>query len=160
MSAARLAMKGIGIGRLALGVGIVAAPVPLGEVDSLHAVLWREEWMPEADPETVRQLVARRGAADRGVHPVHAGLRPFDGELALGVRGHVHLAEFVAIAVAARHHRNLDVSCGLAVEHQLEGRCIACGAPLGEVQPSTCANCGFVVQKEEKICPNCKTRLK
>ena len=31
MSAARLAMKGIGIGRLALGVGIVAAPVPLGE---------------------------------------------------------------------------------------------------------------------------------
>jgi DNA-directed RNA polymerase subunit RPC12/RpoP len=24
-------------------------------------------------------------------------------------------------------------------------RCLACGAPLGEVQPATCQNCGFVV---------------
>jgi len=37
-----------------------------------------------------------------------------------------------------------------------EPNCIACGAPLGEVQPRTCPNCGFVVNMSESICPNCK----
>lgn len=36
-----------------------------------------------------------------------------------------------------------------------EASCIACGAPLGESQPRTCARCGFVVKKEEGRCPNC-----
>ena len=36
-----------------------------------------------------------------------------------------------------------------------ESRCIACGAPLGEVQPDTCQNCGFVIKSGEKVCPNC-----
>jgi DNA-directed RNA polymerase subunit RPC12/RpoP len=40
-----------------------------------------------------------------------------------------------------------------------ESRCIACGAPLGDVQPATCQNCGFVVTKNELICPNCGRRL-
>jgi hypothetical protein len=40
-----------------------------------------------------------------------------------------------------------------------EPACIACGAPLGEVQPHTCLNCGFVVTTNEKICPNCKKPL-
>jgi len=37
-----------------------------------------------------------------------------------------------------------------------EPSCIACGAPLGEVQPRTCPNCGFVIKNNETICPNCK----
>jgi len=37
--------------------------------------------------------------------------------------------------------------------------CIACGAPMGDVQPVTCKNCGFVVLNTEQICPNCKARL-
>jgi hypothetical protein len=37
-----------------------------------------------------------------------------------------------------------------------EPRCIACGAPLGEIQPSTCRSCGYVLIHGEKICPNCK----
>jgi hypothetical protein len=36
-----------------------------------------------------------------------------------------------------------------------EGACIACGAPLGDSQPDTCARCGFVVLHHEKRCPNC-----
>jgi hypothetical protein len=40
-----------------------------------------------------------------------------------------------------------------------EPACVACGAPLGEVQPHTCLNCGFVVTNNEKICPNCKKPL-
>lgn len=36
-----------------------------------------------------------------------------------------------------------------------EPRCIACGAPLGDVQPNTCTKCGFILNKKEKFCPNC-----
>lgn len=40
-----------------------------------------------------------------------------------------------------------------------ESSCIACGAPLGNIQPVTCKNCGYIVKKEEKYCPNCKKPL-
>lgn len=40
-----------------------------------------------------------------------------------------------------------------------ESNCIACGAPLGESQPTTCPNCGFVVKPKEEICPNCNHPL-
>ena len=41
-----------------------------------------------------------------------------------------------------------------------EGNCLACGAPLGEVHPVTCRNCGFVVRASEIICPNCNKELR
>lgn len=40
-----------------------------------------------------------------------------------------------------------------------QGRCIACGAPLGDIQLTTCSKCGFVVNRGETYCPNCKARL-
>ncbi len=40
-----------------------------------------------------------------------------------------------------------------------EPSCIACGAPLGKVQPGTCPNCGFVVKMGERQCPNCGNNL-
>jgi len=40
-----------------------------------------------------------------------------------------------------------------------EPSCIACGAPLGNVQPRTCQNCGFVVRTNELNCPNCRKVL-
>ncbi len=40
-----------------------------------------------------------------------------------------------------------------------EPSCTACGAPLGPVQPMTCQNCGFVVNTDESLCPNCKQPL-
>jgi hypothetical protein len=36
-----------------------------------------------------------------------------------------------------------------------EGSCIACGAPLGAVQPTTCPNCGFPATAGEVRCHNC-----
>lgn len=36
-----------------------------------------------------------------------------------------------------------------------ESNCIACGAPLGTVQPKTCHSCGYVIKPAENICPNC-----
>lgn len=36
-----------------------------------------------------------------------------------------------------------------------EPRCIACGAPLGDIQPVTCNQCGFVLSRDDKKCPNC-----
>jgi hypothetical protein len=48
--------------------------------------------------------------------------------------------------------------CGVA--NQVGGAsCIACGAPLGNIQPITCGNCGFVVNSDDKICPNCGEKL-
>ena len=37
-----------------------------------------------------------------------------------------------------------------------ESSCIACGAPLGGIQPNSCRFCGYIVTNNEKICPNCK----
>jgi hypothetical protein len=39
-------------------------------------------------------------------------------------------------------------------------RCLACGAPLADVQPQTCLVCGFVTKNTESICPNCGSSLK
>ena len=39
-----------------------------------------------------------------------------------------------------------------------EPSCLACGAPLGKVQPDTCRNCGFVLKLGEITCPNCGSR--
>jgi hypothetical protein len=38
-----------------------------------------------------------------------------------------------------------------------EPSCIACGAPLGDEQPSTCRKCGYVLRNREYKCPNCGT---
>ncbi len=40
-----------------------------------------------------------------------------------------------------------------------ESNCVACGAPLGDVQPSTCIKCGYVTRKSEFFCPNCGDQL-
>ncbi len=40
-----------------------------------------------------------------------------------------------------------------------EPSCIACGAPLGDVQPTNCPHCGFVVRRSETFCPDCKRPL-
>ncbi len=40
-----------------------------------------------------------------------------------------------------------------------ESNCIACGAPLGTSQPSTCPQCGFVIKRGETTCPNCGLTL-
>jgi double zinc ribbon protein len=40
-----------------------------------------------------------------------------------------------------------------------EANCLACGAPMGDAHPTTCGNCGFVVNVEETICPNCNAKL-
>lgn len=33
--------------------------------------------------------------------------------------------------------------------------CVACGAPLGEMQPSACGNCGHVLKQDDTTCPEC-----
>jgi uncharacterized paraquat-inducible protein A len=39
-------------------------------------------------------------------------------------------------------------------------RCLACGAPLADVQPQTCLVCGFVTKSTESVCPNCGSPLR
>jgi hypothetical protein len=40
-----------------------------------------------------------------------------------------------------------------------EPACIACGAPLGRVQPKSCRHCGYVVKAGQTTCPNCRKVL-
>ena len=40
-----------------------------------------------------------------------------------------------------------------------EPSCIACGAPLGHLQPLTCTQCGYVITNKDKVCPNCKSSI-
>jgi hypothetical protein len=40
-----------------------------------------------------------------------------------------------------------------------EPTCIACGAPLGDIQPLTCKKCGYIVHKNESTCVNCGAPL-
>lgn len=40
-----------------------------------------------------------------------------------------------------------------------QAKCIGCGAPLGDIQPMTCKNCGYVVTPIDAVCPNCKKPL-
>jgi hypothetical protein len=68
------------------------------------------------------------------------------------------------VAVGASHslsERLQRVSCEFCgTANPLgEGGCIACGAPLGDVHPTTCTHCGFVVNLEEITCPNCNQKL-
>jgi hypothetical protein len=37
--------------------------------------------------------------------------------------------------------------------------CVACGAPLGKIQPITCKFCGFIISHTDTICPNCRNKL-
>jgi DNA-directed RNA polymerase subunit RPC12/RpoP len=69
-----------------------------------------------------------------------------------------------ARAIGASHElterlrRVVCLYCGVA-NPVGEAACIACGAPLGDAQPTTCPHCGFVVTLNETRCPNCGQAL-
>lgn len=56
--------------------------------------------------------------------------------------------------LSARLRRMVCIYC-LTANAVGEASCLACGAPLGLVQPRTCKNCGYIVKPEESKCPNC-----
>ena len=61
-------------------------------------------------------------------------------------------------ALSERLRRVVCEYCGTANEVGA-ARCIACGAPLGHVQPRTCPQCGFVLRSDETVCPNCGAKV-
>ncbi len=64
----------------------------------------------------------------------------------------------VSTELSERLRRNVCLYCNTG-NPVGEGRCIACGAPMGANQPRTCKNCGFVLKREEVFCTNCGKRL-
>lgn len=60
--------------------------------------------------------------------------------------------------LSARLHR---VMCGYCLTANQAGTpsCAACGAPLGEAQPTTCKKCGYIILPFESRCPNCKQAI-
>jgi len=70
------------------------------------------------------------------------------------------VVETVARAAGAKYELSERLSrliceyCGVA-NPVGEPTCVACGAPMGKVQPRTCPYCGYVLTGGEKFCPNC-----
>ncbi len=64
----------------------------------------------------------------------------------------------VSLQLSERLRRVVCPYCGSA-NPVGEANCVACGAPLGNVQPDTCPYCGFVITAGERVCPNCRRRL-
>ena len=64
----------------------------------------------------------------------------------------------VGAELSTRLRRNACPYCNTA-NPTGQSQCLACGAPLGDIQPQTCKNCGFVVTNLERICPNCRQSL-
>jgi len=64
-----------------------------------------------------------------------------------------------SIELSERLRRLECVYCG-AANPVGEATCLACGAPLGDQQPVTCARCGFVARKGEIFCPNCGNKVR
>lgn len=60
--------------------------------------------------------------------------------------------------ISARLQRLSCEFCGTA-NPVGTGNCMACGAPLGNIQPRTCPACGFVVLHGERFCPSCSKAL-
>jgi len=70
----------------------------------------------------------------------------------------------VIASVAQSHRASTQISerlqrleclyCGTA-NPVGEASCVACGAPLGNIQPRTCVACGFVLLRGERNCPSC-----
>lgn len=54
------------------------------------------------------------------------------------------------------------VTCGYCLTANYTGApsCDACGAPLGNLQPFTCRNCGYLLFSHDRFCPNCKKPIK
>jgi hypothetical protein len=48
--------------------------------------------------------------------------------------------------------------CGVAAKVG-QAQCSACGAPLGDLQPRTCSQCGNVMRSNAKFCDICGNRL-
>lgn len=74
------------------------------------------------------------------------------------VIGEVSRAAGASQELSERLRRVTCAYCGTA-NPVGEPACIACGAPMGANQPTTCQNCGFVVFKNESVCPQCGQRL-
>ncbi|MEZ0395123.1 MAG: zinc ribbon domain-containing protein [Anaerolineales bacterium] len=74
------------------------------------------------------------------------------------VIGNVVRAAGASHQLSERLNRVLCEYCGSA-NPVGESKCVACGAPLGKVQPRTCVHCGFVLTQGETICPNCTQPL-
>lgn len=64
------------------------------------------------------------------------------------------LAMGTGYELSARLHRYVCEYCNVA-NPSGSPSCIACGAPLGYIQPTSCRQCGFILQYNESKCPNC-----
>jgi len=70
----------------------------------------------------------------------------------------VAAAAKASLALSERLRRAICVFCETP-NPVGEPSCVACGAPLGDAQPTTCSHCGFVVLHDESKCPQCKNWL-
>lgn len=64
-----------------------------------------------------------------------------------------------AMAISERLQSVVCPYCGVT-NHVGDGKCAACGGPLGNAQPRICSKCGNVMGPTSKFCDVCGTPLK
>ena len=79
-------------------------------------------------------------------------------ERAWGVIDRTTRALNAGLELSSRLRRMTCEYCGTA-NPTGAGSCMACGAPMGSAQPTTCPTCGFAVGTDDVLCPNCGNRL-
>ncbi|MBI9049498.1 MAG: zinc ribbon domain-containing protein [Anaerolineaceae bacterium] len=68
-------------------------------------------------------------------------------------------SKHAATMTLSENLRTLTCEYCLVANPVSEPNCIACGAPLGNLQPETCLKCGYTIKHSTQTCPNCKAKI-
>lgn len=142
--------------------GRTAITVHLNKVeDGVHVHLGQQDWIGVATSMGFTALTALRQPA--------ALLQRLDdlaqdiASLQLSTRIWNTISE-TAESLGAAHElseRFKRLMCGYCRTANPVGapNCVACGAPLGPNQPRVCPSCGYLVDHDQTICPECSERI-
>lgn len=142
--------------------GRTAITVHLTQVeDGVHVRVGQQDWIGVATSMGFTALTALRRPASL-LHRID-DLAQDIASLQLSTRIWKTISE-TAESLGAAHElserfRRLMCEYCLTANPVGAPHCVACGAPLGPNQPITCSACGYLLDQDETVCPECGNRV-
>ena len=146
----------------AVSGGRTAITVHLTQVeDGVHVRVGQQDWIGVATSMGFTALTALRRPAAL-LHRID-DLAQDIASLQLSTRIWKSISE-TAETLGAAHElserfRRLMCEYCLTANPVGAPHCVACGAPLGPNQPIACPSCGFLLDRDEAVCPECGHRV-